>query len=849
MGRFFKILAITLVAILAGSGAIGIATTILPEFRERVELILNLKDENSIKYLKDKIKGYQSQVDDLNMQIKNLQERVKELQESDTSLNAKIVELKARVSELESQVANLEKTISDLNLQVDTLTEQVGAMWNIFDNYQINDDYTSGVTSEKPKLTPKEKAMVDDQVKKLESKIEDLTNQVNDLNNTINDLNKTINDLKNDKANAEDKKKKNDAKIIEKKTEITNITTTINDYRTQIQNNNQKYEDNRTQIQNNNVTINELEKKENKSDEEQNQLNSLKETNSKLETENTKIEEQRDLLQEQLNQCQEQVNQLNSQVTELENNNKIYTKQISDLDSQITAMESQVSEIQTSASTIQSNIDKAQAKANKFKSLTSNAIIVSPTNPDSPVDPKPGETDPSEPTDPDTPSEDTKVEYGTRYFKDLESFTTSEQFESLKENKNYNFSSMTGDALADGGFTQIVPSISYMGFGYKLADYNSDSETYQTFSFMLFDEKDRQTAIDFLKNNLTGGMLEQTNYYIVGSNYIFVENISTGNTSTSSYTDGKELVCYSRKNGIFIKNTSTNEITKIYDKGRDWSFNDGWLDSKNIVFATCNDNGIVVINATDDSVKVLTDNGTWNNFCGTDGNITYIRNIEGTKQIAYNLETKEFTISDYKEEPTEQISKIVINGYQTYEFVVGSTFKDWLNSKYNAGKFLQVNNQIENFEKTKVLTLNDKVVNVDDVIIDGANYILKDKKIEETTETTYTGGATKSNPDLGALSTKDSAIKYLNEKTTEEGTNEFTNIQTSTSGYNLENFTDSLVVAETNWGGYISIVYYSESNMQNVLNYIQKEMESKDNCAVLYYYVTATYAVVESVSK
>lgn len=857
MGRFFKILALTLVALLAGTGAVGIATTISPAFRERVELILNLKDENSIQFLKDKIKGYQSQVDDLNMQIKDLQNRVEELQESDTSLNAKIAELKARVSELESQVASLEKTISDLNLQVDTLIEQVDSMWNIFDNYQINDDYQSGATSEKPKLTPKEKEMVDDQVKKLESKIEDLTNQVKDLNNTINDLNSQIEDLKKDKSDAEDKKKKNDATIIEKRTEITNITTTINDYRTQIENNNQKYEDNRTQIQNNNVTINELEKKENKTEEEQNQLNSLKETNSKLETENTKIEEQRDVLQEQLNQCQEQVNQLNSQVTELENNNKIYTKQINDLDSQITAMESQVSEIQTSASTIQSNIDKAQAKANKFKSLISNAIIVKPSDPDTPTDPdKPGTTDPSEPTDPepsepDTPSDDTKVEYGTRYFKDLESFTTSEELDNYFAQHSEFVYNKTTD-LSHSGILEQIPSAYFTSGGYKIEDeQNLELEKYIQFSYLFFKTEDKQKAIDYMKKSLVGMSEEEIakycNYYKVADNYIYLEGVSDGGSTSYNLHIGKRaisIVSYARKDGIFIEDNG--KITKVYDFGRNWSFD--VFDS--VVFAFGENKGIVAIDLSINGFQVLTNAGTWNNFCGTDGNLTYIRNAEGTKQITYNLETNEFTISDYKEpeEPSVTTSKIFIDG-EGYEFVVGSNFKDWLNSEYNTNKFLQVNNQFENFEKTKVLTLDDKVVNVSDLIIDGANYIFKEKKVEETTETTYTSGATKSNPDLGALSSKDSAIKYLSEKRKEDGTNDFTNIQSATSGYNLQNYTDCLVVANTSWGGYISIVYYSQENMQNVLNYIQKEMEGKDNCTIIYYYISANYAIVESISK
>ena len=112
--------------------------------------------------------------------------------------------------------------------------------------------------------------------------------------------------------------------------------------------------------------------------------------------------------------------------------------------------------------------------------------------------------------------------------------------------------------------------------------------------------------------------------------------------------------------------------------------------------------------------------------------ITFV-NDDRTKQLTYNVETNEFSISDYKEEQTEQFSKISIDGHQTYEFIIGSTFKDWLNSEYNTNNFLQVNNQIENFKKTKVLTLDDKVVNVGDAIIDGANYIFKEITTDATT--------------------------------------------------------------------------------------------------------------------
>ena len=572
----------------------------------------------------------------------------------------------------------------------------------------------------------------------------------------------------------------------------------------------------------------------------------MKETNSKLETENTKIEEQRDLLQEQLTECENKVKELNSQVTILEDNNKTYTKQIAELDTQISAMENQVSEIQTSASTIQSNIDKAQAKANKFKDLVANSIIVNPSNPDTP-NPTPEEPDtPSEDEDikefgtryykdfdlssfknlevlgnlfnensgflfqnvtdkdqisnalnnkipsayymaqglkldeynafqnnerdtftyffilmykaedrqkaedyindnftdgnmsyyyisnemayietiskksePDTPSEDFELEYGKRYFTELADFTTSEELENyFKENKDYKFSSLSGDKLVDSGLTNIIPSAFYMCDGYKLVDYNSSNETYISFSYMLFEAKDKQTAIDFLKNNLTDEMLKQINYYLISDNFIYAEYISTGSDFSTDYTEGKSLVSYERKDGLFVRDNTTNEITQIYSKGRNWNINSGWLSSNKIVFATSKNNGIIVINSIDDSVKVLTDNDTWNNFDGIVEDVTYIRNADNTKQIAYNLETGEFTISDYKE-PTEQISKILIDG-QGYEFVVGSTFKDWLNSEYNTNNFLQVNNQIENFKKTKVLTLDDKVVNVGEAIIDGA---------------------------------------------------------------------------------------------------------------------------------
>ena len=234
---------------------------------------------------------------------------------------------------------------------------------------------------------------------------------------------------------------------------------------------------------------------------------------------------------------------------------------------------------------------------------------------------------------------------------------------------------------------------------------------------MLYDSKDKQTVINLMKSNLTGEMLKQINYYTIQDSYSYIEYIVGSQESITAYTEGKSLISYDRKDGLYIKNNTTNEVTQIYSKGRSWNIHDRWLQTNSKAIATSVNNGVIVVNSTDDSVTVLTDSDTWNDFNSNDAdNMLYIKNTTNTKQISYNFETGESSITDVEQQPTIRLSKFNV-GDETYDFEEGTIFKDWLGSKYNTNGFNQnESNQIQNTDKTAILVLADKAVNISDTV-------------------------------------------------------------------------------------------------------------------------------------
>lgn len=320
----------------------------------------------------------------------------------------------------------------------------------------------------------------------------------------------------------------------------------------------------------------------------------------------------------------------------------------------------------------------------------------------------------------DTPEapDDFALEYGIKHFTDLAVNPTQTDLENyFKNNENYHFSSQSGEALVNSGLTQTIPSLSYMCNGYKLEDYNSTKETYISFQYILYDSIDKQNIINFLKSNLTGEMLKQINYYTIQDSYSYIEYIVGSQESRSSYTEGKSLVSYDRKDGLYIRNNTTNEVTQIYSKGRSWNIHDRWLQTNSKVIATSVNNGVIVINSTDDSITVLTDSDTWDDFNNNDAdNMLYIKNATNTKQISYNLETGESSITDVEQQPTIKILKFNV-GDTEYTFEEGTIFKDWLGSKYNTDGFNQnESNQIQNAEKNGILMLDNKAVSISETI-------------------------------------------------------------------------------------------------------------------------------------
>lgn len=325
------------------------------------------------------------------------------------------------------------------------------------------------------------------------------------------------------------------------------------------------------------------------------------------------------------------------------------------------------------------------------------------------------------------------LEYGKKYFTDLIVNPTQTDLENyFKDNKNYHFSSQSGEALVNTGMAKTIPSLSYVCNGYKLEDYNSTKETYILFQYILYDSTDKQNVINFLKSNLTGEYLKSINYYTIQDNYTYMESIDGSQESITAYTEGKSFVSYDRKDGLYIKNNTTNEVTQIYSKGRSWNIHDRWLKTNNKAIATSTNNGVIVVDSTNDSVTVLADSDTWNDFSSSDtDNMLYVKNADNTKQISYNLETGESSITDVEQQPTVKLSKFNVDG-TSYEFEEGSIFKDWVHSKYNTIGLVQgEQNLVQNSDKTKVLSLDEKNITINDTVLSGKDYILINITVEK----------------------------------------------------------------------------------------------------------------------
>ena len=755
MNKFGKIIAGTLAGIVVlGSAGTGLVYKFSPTFKDKVDNVFhigNKKDElkkqieelkqqleafkdaeNTIKNLQAEKAQLQAEKDDLQKQFDENQKKLETLQAEKSKLsedmqaqidelNVKIAnlekeqsdiqkridDLEKRVSTLETQVADLQKQVADKQTQIDKLSDKIADLWSVFENYTIyTDAEDKGETPPATEIKQSDKEALEERIAQLETKVAELESNKADKTTEKQAKQEIINNYNEKKITINNNITNNVTIINNSKTTINDNSKTINDYTSTINSNN-------TTIANNNNTIKDLENKESRTDEEQTTLDNLKKENEDLQTDNT-------TKQSEIEKLQTEIDTAKANVENLEKKNTEQQAQVEDLEKRVSELEAEVKTIDNDISNLDKSIDSVNSQIDKFEKFIKNSTIVDDS----------GTTDPSKP---DTPSEDFELEYGKMYFTDLADFTTSEELDEHFAAQSDIVYYKTTD-LSQSGILEQIPSAYFTIGGYKLADeQNEQLETYIEFAYLFFKAEDKQKAIEYMKSGLAGmseeDLAEYCNYYKVTDEYLYLEAKVGGSSNSGYFEDGKCITSYGRKDGIFIENKQTGEIIKVYDSGRLWNFFFTGLNS--ITFAYGNNNGLIVINTDTNAVQVLTDNDTWNHFDGTVENVTYIRNADNTKRISYNLETGEFTISDYKE-PTEQTSKIIIDG-QGYEFVVGSTFKDWLNSEYNTNNFLQVNNQIENFKKTKVLTLDEKVVNVGDAIIDGANYIFKEITTDATT--------------------------------------------------------------------------------------------------------------------
>lgn len=677
MNKFGKIIAGTLAGIVVlGSAGTGLAYKFSPTFKEKVDNVFHIGDkkdelkkqieelkqqleaykdaENTIKTLQNEkaqlqaekvdlqkrfdenqntIKTLQAEKtklsEDMQNQIDELNVRIANLEKEQTDLQKRIADLEKRVSTLEIQVADLQKQVADKQTQIDKLSEKITNLWSVFENYTIyTDAEDKGETPPATEIKQSDKEALEERISQLETKVAELESTKADKTTEKQAKQEIINNYNNQKETINNNITNNNTTINNYNTTINNNENTINDYTTTIESNN-------TTIANNNNTINELENKENRTDEEQITLDNLKRENSDLQDDNA-------TKQSEIERLQTEIDTARTNVENLEKTNQEQQAQVSDLERRVSELEGEVTTIDNDISNLDKSINSVNSQIIKFQNFIKNSTIIDDS----------GTTDPSEPTDPsnpDTPSEDFKLEYGKRYFTELADFTTSEELDNYFSTRGEYFYSKTTD-LSQSGILEQIPSAYYTSGGYKLADeQNPELEKYIEFSYMFFNSEDKQKAINFMKSGLAGmgeeELAEYCNYYKVTDNYLYLEAIVSGSETSYHFGDEKRIISYARKDGIFIENKQTGEITKVCENGRNWNF-----DALNsIAFAFGEDKGLLAINIDTNVVQILADAGTWNRYIQEEKTITFL-NSERTKQLTYNTETNEFSISDYKED-------------------------------------------------------------------------------------------------------------------------------------------------------------------------------------------------------
>ena len=610
------------------------------------------ENQNTIKTLQaEKTKlseDMQAQIDELNARIANLEE-------SQTDLQKRIDDLEKRVSTLEIQVADLKKQVADKQTQIDKLSDKISDMWSLWEQYTIyTDSETQGEIPPATEIKQSDKEALEERISQLEEKVSKLEQNKVDKTTEKQKKQDVINNYNNQKETINNNITNNITIINNNKTTISNNEKTINDYTKTIDSNN-------TTISNNNNTIKVLENKESRTDEEQTQLDNLKKENSDLQAENT-------TKQSEIENLQNEINTAKSKVADLEKVNQEQQSQVADLEKRVSELESEVKVIDNDISNLDKSINSVNSQINKFKNFIKNSTIVDDS----------GTSEPTDPSNPDTPS-DFKLEYGKRYFTELVDFTTSEELDNYFAQHSEFVYNKTTD-LSQSDLEQQIPSAYYTSGGYKIADEkNEQLEKYIQFSYLFFKTEDKQKAIDFMKSGFAGMSEEEfakyCNYYKVADNYIYLEGAIEGSRTVFSWSNSEKqinIISYNRKDGIFIENVQTGETTKVYENGRNWNFD--LCDS--VAFAFGENKGLLAINLNTSEVQVLTDAGTWSRFTQEEKTITFL-NLEKTKQLTYNAETYEFTISDYKEltEP-----KVLYTG-GNYQLTFSNFKNSWLHNE------------------------------------------------------------------------------------------------------------------------------------------------------------------------
>lgn len=795
MGKFGKIIAGTVAGILViGSAGTGLAYKFSPTFKDKVDNVFHIGDKKEdlkkqIEELKQQLEAFK----DAENTIKNLQAEKDQLQKEKDELQKQFDENQKQIAILKQEKSQLSEEmqaeIDELNTRISSLEKEQSNLQNRIDS-------------------------LEKRVSDLEIQVADLQNQVADKQTQIDQLSTKITDLwsvfenytlyTDAEENGEEPPvteiKQSDKEALEERinqleTKVAELENTKADKTAEKQTkqeiinkyNNQKITINQT-ITNNNSTIN------NYNDKITNNNSAISDYSKTIDSNNTTISNN------------------NNTIKELEQKESLTESEQTQLDN----LKSENDQLQKENETKQSEIEKLQAEINTAKSQVAELEQVNQEQQMQVTD--------LEKRVAELESEVKVIESElSNLDKSIASVNSQiSKFENFIKNSTIIDDSGTTDPNEPTNpDTPSTPTESveagdrYFDFNIEMSDSNYD-EFFKDYDCDFQSTKEVENI-----NSLLNGTIPSAYY------------LAQGMVDLSS-----EEITFRRYFGVVMFDVSDRENALNY-------YFNAIKDNESTTYYYYLSNNILYFEYFEEKQKP--------NVC----------NHLEIKEVQENYEETEFYISydlvRYCSGCGEELSRETIMTLiddvtvsiftienKEYSFIVGEYFKDWINSENNTLNLLEVNGQVENFEKTMVLTLNGAVVKVEDAIVENGIYEFKNKTIEEETETTYVGGASKSNPDLGALATKESAYEYLKEATTENGATMYSNVQSATSGYNLQNVTDSLVLAETDWGGYISIVHYQKENMQNVLNYILEEMEGKDNCQIVFYYITETFAVVES---